>query len=206
MKAASDRAVRAVYEGEPFSDLPPALYGQNITVNFNPEDLLLKPMRPSMPLLRRLAAAIVLLLLAAAALAPRPARADITVDVNQGALQPMPIAIPAFGGARRAPRSPRWWQHDLAALRPVQAARSVDLPRAVAGRERPAAVSAWKQINAQALLDGQATVDADGRLHVDFRLWDVYAGEQLLGFQFTPRPRTTGAGSPTRSPTPSTRS
>jgi outer membrane biosynthesis protein TonB len=35
LKAASDRAVRAVYEGEPFSDLPPALYGQNITVNFN---------------------------------------------------------------------------------------------------------------------------------------------------------------------------
>jgi protein TonB len=35
VKAASDRAVRAVYEGEPFSDLPPALYGQNITVNFN---------------------------------------------------------------------------------------------------------------------------------------------------------------------------
>ncbi|HXQ44996.1 MAG TPA: energy transducer TonB [Caulobacteraceae bacterium] len=33
--AASDRAVRAVYEGEPFSELPPALYGQNITVNFN---------------------------------------------------------------------------------------------------------------------------------------------------------------------------
>ena len=35
LKAASDRAVRAIYEGEPFSDLPPALYGQNITVNFN---------------------------------------------------------------------------------------------------------------------------------------------------------------------------
>jgi colicin import membrane protein len=35
VKAASDRAVRAVYEGEPFSELPTALYGQNITVNFN---------------------------------------------------------------------------------------------------------------------------------------------------------------------------
>lgn len=35
IKAASDRAVRAVYEGEPFSDLPPSLYGQKITVNFN---------------------------------------------------------------------------------------------------------------------------------------------------------------------------
>jgi outer membrane biosynthesis protein TonB len=33
--AASDRAVRAVNQGQPFSDLPPSLYGQKITVNFN---------------------------------------------------------------------------------------------------------------------------------------------------------------------------
>jgi outer membrane biosynthesis protein TonB len=35
VKAASDRAKRAVYEGSPFENLPPALYGQRITVNFN---------------------------------------------------------------------------------------------------------------------------------------------------------------------------
>ena len=30
--------------------------------------------------------------------------------------------------------------------------------------------------------------DSDGRLQVDFRLWDVFAGEQLLGLQFTSTP------------------
>jgi outer membrane biosynthesis protein TonB len=35
VKAASDRAKRAVYQGSPFDSLPQALYGQRITVNFN---------------------------------------------------------------------------------------------------------------------------------------------------------------------------
>jgi outer membrane biosynthesis protein TonB len=38
VKAASDRAKRAVYQGQPFDSLPPALYGQRITVNFNAKD------------------------------------------------------------------------------------------------------------------------------------------------------------------------
>jgi outer membrane biosynthesis protein TonB len=35
VKAASDRAKRAVYQGQPFDTLPRALYGQRITVTFN---------------------------------------------------------------------------------------------------------------------------------------------------------------------------
>jgi protein TonB len=35
VKAASDRAKRAVFQGAPFDSLPPTLYGQRITVNFN---------------------------------------------------------------------------------------------------------------------------------------------------------------------------
>ncbi|MHB8529411.1 MAG: Tol-Pal system beta propeller repeat protein TolB, partial [Caulobacteraceae bacterium] len=46
----------------------------------------------------------------------------------------------------------------------------------------------WKAINAQALLTGAVVSDADGRLRVDFRLWDIYAGEQLLGLQFSSTP------------------
>src|SRR5262249_40555449 len=46
----------------------------------------------------------------------------------------------------------------------------------------------WKAISAQALIDGHVTVDPDGRLKVDFRLWDVYSGQQLLGLQFSSTP------------------
>src|SRR5205085_9826342 len=45
----------------------------------------------------------------------------------------------------------------------------------------------WKQINAQALVNGQASVK-DGHLVVDFRLWDVFSEQQLLGLQFTASP------------------
>jgi TolB protein len=137
-----------------------------------------------MPLLRRLAAAIVLLLLAAAALAPRPARADVTVDVNQGVLQPMPIAIPAFNGAQGAEIA-QVVENDLSGsglFKPIDP--STFLERSLEVNVQPQ-FPLWKQINAQALLDGQATVDSDGRMHVDFRLWDVYAQQPLLGFQYS---------------------
>ena len=45
----------------------------------------------------------------------------------------------------------------------------------------------WRQINAQALVTGRVT-QADGRLKVEFRLWDVFAGQQLHGQQYTTTP------------------
>jgi len=48
-----------------------------------------------------LLAAVFAACLALVAGAPGMARADIEVDVNQGAVQPLPIAIPAFSGATR---------------------------------------------------------------------------------------------------------
>jgi TolB protein len=46
----------------------------------------------------------------------------------------------------------------------------------------------WKQISAQALIVGQVSTDPDGRLQVDFRLYDVFAGQQLAGTRFTATP------------------
>jgi TolB protein len=43
----------------------------------------------------------------------------------------------------------------------------------------------WRLINAQALVTGGAETQPDGRLKVQFRLWDVIAGEQLDGFAYT---------------------
>ena len=46
----------------------------------------------------------------------------------------------------------------------------------------------WRVINAQALVTGQATMQPDGRLRVDFRLWDVYGESQMLGLQYFTTP------------------
>jgi TolB protein len=138
-----------------------------------------------MPKLHLLAAAIIGLAVFVAA-APA-ALADVTVDVNQGVLQPMPIAIPAFGGAQGADIA-KVVENDLEGsglFRPLDPStfqeKSLDvnvMPQ----------FALWKQINAQALLDGQASVDADGRLRVDFRLWDVFAQGPLLAYQYSAAP------------------
>jgi TolB protein len=46
----------------------------------------------------------------------------------------------------------------------------------------------WTAINAQALVTGAISRAPDGRLQVDFRLWDVFAGQQLTGQQFFTTP------------------
>lgn len=115
-----------------------------------------------------------------------PARAEIEVDVNKGDVQPLPIAIPAFAGQRGA---------DIAQVITGNLERSglfapVD-PKAFIEKDLTVAVQPrfadWKTINAQALINGQVTVEG-GRLRVDFRLWDVFSEQQLLGLQFTSTP------------------
>ena len=122
--------------------------------------------------------------LPAAAMFAGAARADIEVNVNRGDVQPLPIAVPAFGGGQVG--------SDISGIISANLQRSglfrpLD-PSSFVERDLNAAVqprfAAWKQINAQALLNGQVTVVGD-RLQVDFRLWDVFAENQLLGLQFT---------------------
>jgi TolB protein len=43
---------------------------------------------------------------------------------------------------------------------------------------------AWKAINAQALVTGRVTRDGSGRIRAEFRLWDVFAGQQISGQQY----------------------
>ncbi|WP_455473983.1 Tol-Pal system beta propeller repeat protein TolB [Bartonella sp. B30(2025)] len=42
----------------------------------------------------------------------------------------------------------------------------------------------WQAINAQGLVAGKVIREADGRLRVDFRLWDVFSHQQLKGRRF----------------------
>jgi TolB protein len=123
----------------------------------------------------------------AALVTPAPARAEIEVNVNRGDVQPLPVAIPAFGGGQVGADIAGVISGNLqrsGLFRPLDPASFVerDLNAAVQPR-----FADWKQINAQALVNGQVTV-VGGRLQVDFRLWDVFAEQQLLGLQFTSSP------------------
>ena len=134
------------------------------------------------------------LMLAIAALAPSVAAAQVEVDVNQGVVQPLPIAVPAFtgGGDARA----QTLGGDIARVVSSDLERSgffrpLD-PTSFTERDLDVAVQpkfeAWRALNAQALVNGRVSVGADGRLRVDFRLWDVFNQSQLIGLQLAATP------------------
>jgi TolB protein len=117
------------------------------------------------------------------------ARADIVVNVNQGVTQPLPIAIAPLN-------APTQVGGDISKVVTGDLQRSglfkpLD-PNSFIERNLDVNVQPrfddWKTIGSQALVNGQVTVDPDGRLRVDFRLWDVVAQQQLLGLQFTSTP------------------
>jgi TolB protein len=107
------------------------------------------------------------------------ARADIVVNVDQAAVQPFPIALPAFGGSPAGAQISEVISADLdrsGLFRPIDPAsfRQRDLDVNVMPQ-----FDQWKAISAQALLVGAVSTGGDGRLNVDFRLYDTYAGEAL---------------------------
>jgi len=122
-------------------------------------------------------------------LAAGPARAALSVDVTQGNPQPLPIAIPDF-----LPGTPA----DAQAGANIAGVVRADLERSglfkpldpngfiehITSINTVPNFQSWRTITAQGLVTGQVTLQPDGRLRVDFRLWDVYGASQMLGLQY----------------------
>src|SRR5215470_684542 len=119
----------------------------------------------------------------------QPASASLQVDVNQGNVQPLPIAIPDFMGDPQGANIAKVVRADLersGLFKPLD-------PKSFVEQVKNINVSPnfanWRVINAQGLVTGQASMQSDGRLRADFRLWDVYGESQMLGLQyFTQQP------------------
>ncbi|HML08928.1 MAG TPA: Tol-Pal system beta propeller repeat protein TolB [Xanthobacteraceae bacterium] len=124
---------------------------------------------------------------------PRSAGAVISLDITQGNVQPLPIALPDFiGGASGDGETARGVTQIITSnLRRCGLFAPID-PAAYI--EKIASVDAvprfpdWRAINAQALVTGRITRQNDGRLKAEFRLWDVVAGQQLAGQQYFTTP------------------
>ena len=150
--------------------------------------------RPSSPVIRRPLPMTRRALIAGAAAGPRRCwrraapRAD-PLDVTQGTVKPMPIALPDFLGGGPADGEVGAQRHagdhrESQALRPVRADRSGGLHRAHRQLRQVPRFPDWRTINAQALVTGRITRQSDGRLKTEFRLWDVSPAEQLTGQQY----------------------
>ncbi|WP_164468228.1 Tol-Pal system beta propeller repeat protein TolB [Caulobacter vibrioides] len=117
-----------------------------------------------------------------------PAAAQIEVDINAGAVKPLPIAIPVFSGSTRGAEIAQVITGNLERSGLFQPLNVAGVPDKLADVNVQPRFPDWQSTGAQALINGQVTVGADGGLRVDFRLWDVFSQQQLLGLQFSSTP------------------
>ena len=121
-----------------------------------------------------------------------PASALVELDITRGNVEPLPIAIPSFIGNGADAQLGA----DIATVVSADLKRSgLFLPLDPATFTQPLvdagavpAFDSWRAINAQALVVGAVASQADGRLRVEFRLWDAFAGQQMAGQQFFTNP------------------
>jgi TolB protein len=119
----------------------------------------------------------------------RPAAAVLKLDVTQGNVQPMPIALPDFIGGTQADSEIARNVTGIIAnnLRRSGLFAPIDPAAYLEQISNPDAVPRfpdWRAINAQALVTGRVVRQGDGRLRTEFRLWDVFAGQQQAGQQY----------------------
>ncbi|HUK59831.1 MAG TPA: Tol-Pal system beta propeller repeat protein TolB [Stellaceae bacterium] len=118
---------------------------------------------------------------------PRAAHAELHIDITRGNVQPLPLALPDLAGGD-GQTGAQIMQVVSADLERSGLFKPID-PKAFTDKEAatrvPPNFNDWRVINAQALVTGNANVEGDGRLQVDFRLWDVFAEQQLTGLRYT---------------------
>lgn len=122
-----------------------------------------------------------------------PAYAQLSIDITKGNIEPTTIAVPDFISTdARGQQIGR----DLAEV--VRA----DLERS--GLFRPLDPNSfiekqtnidyaptfadWRVIKSEALVSGRIVMESDSRMRVEFRLWDIFGGEQLSGLRLAATP------------------
>ena len=121
------------------------------------------------------------------------AHAVVELNITQGTIQPLPIAITDFVNdgtidADAAREISDVVSNDLKSsglFLPIDHAafieKAIDLGQSPRFQD-------WRPLNAQALVIGRIS-NSDDKLKAEFRLWDVFAGKQLAGEQFFTRPK-----------------
>jgi len=119
------------------------------------------------------------------AAATLPARALVEIDINKGVVEPLPIAITDFLSADgTGTEIAGVVEADLrrsGLFAPIEKSAFIEK---ISNPDVAPRFEDWKVINAQALVTGRVTEEPDGRLRAEYRLWDTFAGQQLIGEQF----------------------
>lgn len=122
---------------------------------------------------------------------PFSAKAELRVDITQGKIEPMPIAIPSFFASDSASQElaasmPQIITSNLESsglFRPIDPGAFVQTVDSI--EHEGVRFAEWRANGSQALVTGRITRMGDGRTRVEFRLWDVFGQKQLIGTAFT---------------------
>src|ERR1700756_2449701 len=130
---------------------------------------------------------------AAGLLLPSLAGAQTRLQITEGNVAPLPIAIPNFVAGTPADGDVGMGVAQVITnnlkrsglFAPIDQAAFIEK---ISNIDTAPQFQSWKTINAQALVTGRMTRQPDGRLKAEFRLWDVPAGQQLTGQQYFTSP------------------
>src|SRR5919197_6173551 len=129
-------------------------------------------------------------LIMAAAAFVGSAQAEPVIDINKAVVEPMPIAVPIFGGGAQTDNQ---LGADIAHVVAADLERSglfapIDehafIQQGVTSDVLPRFPD-WRLINAQALVAGAVKPGANGKYSVEFRLWDVFGGAEMFSNSYT---------------------
>ena len=115
---------------------------------------------------------------------------ELKVDITRGTVKPLPIAITNFIGET---------QQEIELGQSISHVIKMDLERSglfksidkkafievEASLETVPQFQNWRVLNAQALVQGRVTFINNDRMRAEFRLWDVFAQQQMIGQVYT---------------------
>lgn len=123
------------------------------------------------------------------------AKAELRIDLTKGVVEPLPIAITKFnvengGNQAFANDIPGVISANLeqsGLFKPVNPQAFIQTPESL--KASGPNFGEWRATGTQALVTGSVILSADGRTRVEFRLWDVFAQQQILGTAYTTTPQ-----------------
>jgi TolB protein len=118
-----------------------------------------------------------------------PVRAELRIEINQGQLNPVPVALtPLAGSGAEAERLGRdiirVVEADLQHCGLFRSVPEASFIQKMNGFATAPRFSDWRMIDAQALTQGIVQIKGSS-IRVDFRLFDVFAGRHIDGLSLT---------------------
>jgi TolB protein len=114
----------------------------------------------------------------------------LRIEITEGVIEPLPYAVPDFVAETPAAEQFAAEISRIVANNLTGTGLFREVPRdahisRVSSFSAPVQFADWRAINSQALITGSVAADTSGRVVVKFRVWDVFAGQELgQGMQF----------------------